>query len=180
MWQAIHHHSMAVPPHLQTCLANTGSMTAYVRQLGQSFSVTLHYQGFTHTHADIHHYMDTPAASPLFVRQVVLQCDAQPMVFGQCIITQAMYQQHQCWLGDVGNQSIGDLLFKRSQLQRSPIDITPLPIDSDYHQQLHQIASIDNIPLWARRSHLYDDRLRVGVIEVCLPALSHRLQMEYS
>ncbi len=146
-------------------------MTTYLKQLGQALQVSLLYQGVAHTVPDSHRYMGVSPIVPMFVRHVILLSDAQPVLFAQCVMLEAMSQQHDSWLQQLGEYSIGEQLFQRPQLQRSNIEVAQLPVDSNYHRIMPAELAINHLPLWARRSQLYDDTIRVGVIEVCLPTL---------
>ena len=172
-WHPIHADlSAELGASLYQALSETGSMTAYLRSKTADFSVYLLHQDLQRiTDPQMAHYMDITDAKPALVRQVILSCDQHPCILGHCIIPHDLYQQHQRGLTQLGQHPIGEYLFASSQLQRSPIFYTQLPVDSDYHRLLSAHSLTIETPLWARRSQLYDETIRVGIIEVILPAL---------
>lgn len=181
LWQASDADTVTIPPHVRAHLIDPGSTTAYFKQIAQSLQVTVCYQGITtKIDPDLKHYMHVDDNDALFLRQVLICGDQQPFMFAHCLMTTSMYQQHQSWLDNLGDRPIGEVLFKRPELQRSTIDIAHLAEGSSYHQSINQIMSIAPSSLWIRRSKLFDATLCIGLTEVFLPRLLQQLRSEKS
>lgn len=147
-------------------------MTAYLRSKSPDLGVHLLHQDLQSiTDPELAHYMGITDAKPALVRQVILSCHTQPCILGHCIVPHAMYHEHKNWLAALGQRSIGEYLFASVHLQRTPILYAQLPTDSFYHRLLAEKQIEIDTPLWARRSQLFDGRIRVGIIEVMLPGL---------
>lgn len=104
------------------------------------------------------------------VREVLLCCDGRPWVFARSLLPLSALQHKNLNLSQLGETSLGQSLFDRDDLLRSPFEITALDTD-------HVIAKLNRSlygmkhPLWGRRSLFMTAGQRVLVSEIFLSPL---------
>ena len=102
-----------------------------------------------------------------WVREVFLCDGMQPWVFARSVAGKAQLLEANFDLSQLGNRSLGQLLFNQPAFSRGPLQICQLPI-----AQLPVIAqqpSAGQQQVWARRSCFKKESLGVLVAEVFLP-----------
>ena len=100
-------------------------------------------------------------------REVLLLCDAKPMVYAQSWlpITDDMQQQRLLAMGD---RPLGDLIFQHSDLKRTEIEVAKFDCQHPVQQLVSQ-CSAPTKPLWGRRSIFSLAQSRFLVAEIFLP-----------
>ncbi len=104
------------------------------------------------------------------VRQVVLWCDARPVIFAHTELSTANRGRLSLWLKRLGSRSLGSLLFSHPGFQRGPIEFCCLDARHPLYQRAAQLAELP-ARLWARRSRHHLNGQSVLVTEVFLPAI---------
>ena len=111
-----------------------------------------------------------PHEEKILLREVFLHCDDIPVVFAQTEIPISTLEEQQYQLTEIGNQSLGKILFQNLNTQRGPIEVAKFT----ENQPLSNLCQSLNQPcpntLWARRSQFFLDDNPLLVSELFLPA----------
>lgn len=108
------------------------------------------------------------------VRQVHLLCGDTPWVFARTVIPLPSLKGGLRRLTQLGNHSLGAVLFADPRLQRSPMEVARIEPRQRLYRRSRGTAIPDGNPVWGRRSvfHLQGNPLLVS--EFFLPdLLSH-------
>jgi len=171
-----------VEMHAKWCAENSAQLNAYLRDwlldpsslttrlknhcekfhvqvLGQCFDVC----SFEESNEDI------TSGQEVLIREVLLFCDDIPQVFARSLLPLSSLTGEQKALAELGNQSLGQVLFNHPQLQRKKIEIASF----DHKSTVAQLAEVYdlhiNSPLWGRRSVFVLDNKPLMVAEIFLP-----------
>lgn len=106
----------------------------------------------------------------LLVREVVLLCDARPVIFAHTELSTASRGRLSLWLKRLGSRSLGSLLFSHPGFQRGHIEFCCLDGRHPLYQRAARQAEVP-ARLWARRSRHELNGQSVLVTEVFLPAI---------
>ena len=115
--------------------------------------------------------------SPLFskevkvlVREVFLHCEQKPVVLAQTEIPFSTLTEQQSELAEIGEQSLGNILFQDPSMLRGQIEVTEFKKGSFFHQLATDLNQPVEHSLWARRSLFYINNKPLLVTELFLPA----------
>ncbi|WP_354622623.1 chorismate lyase [Psychromonas sp. MME2] len=106
----------------------------------------------------------------LLVREVLLYCDDVAMICAQTEIPFSTLTAQQATLANLGEQSLGRVLFQDASMQRGTIEVCQFPEKSAVHQFTATINQACEYALWARRSFFYLNNKPLLVSELFLPA----------
>ena len=163
-WQAqLIAHQPSQP--LRDWLREPDSLTARCLRHCQSFRVRVLRQ---QTDKPI---SDKAVRCRLPVRDVLLECDGEPVIFAHSVLSTARSGRLGRWFSRLGSRSLGSLLFTHPGFRRGPIEFMRI----DRHHPLYQrvcAASVSAPVFWARRSRHHFDGGSVLVTEVFLPAIA--------
>jgi chorismate lyase len=129
-----------------------------------TFSVRRLYQGWEVPLPSEQRLLQVPARQRALVREVVLQLDAQPVVFARSVFPISSLSGELSHLRRLQNRSLGAILFRFPGMQRSPFELAQLSGSSAY---LAPWVS-QEAPAWARRSCFNISGKRLLVSEVFL------------
>ncbi len=105
------------------------------------------------------------------VREVVLSGNATPWVFAQTLIPVATISAHP-WLGSMGGRPLGDALFHRAGVTRTPLSFAALGPGMALYDRVADLGLLAGAQsLWARRSYFVLGAERLLITEVFLPTL---------
>ncbi|TVP89197.1 MAG: chorismate lyase [Pseudomonadaceae bacterium] len=163
-WLTADHHPEAPSDPLYDWLTNQGSLTQRLTVAGRGdFAVELLSQTQAPARADEAAALGVPASSPLWIREVLLWAAGQPRVFARSAATPASVAAAGLALHELGNRSLGELLFSHPDIQRGPLEISRYP--ADWLPPGQQESGC-----WARRSLFQRAGLQLLVCEVFLSA----------
>jgi chorismate--pyruvate lyase len=129
-------------------LLDTDSLTQRLQLHGAHFSVQRRSQSWQRPAFSERETLELPPQQAALIREVVLLCDGEPVVFARSVFPSTTLVGELRWLRHLQNRSLGSILFNSPGLQRSPFEVARLPGDSPLlPTDLHQRA-----PLWGRRS----------------------------
>lgn len=97
------------------------------------------------------------------LREVMLHCDQLAMVYAQSWLPHCTLQAI-APLAELGEQPLGEFIFRHPALQRGPIELARLN-----SKQLRLGASCPQASMWARRSVFILDHHPLLVVEAFLP-----------
>ncbi|MGC3835069.1 chorismate--pyruvate lyase family protein [Moritella viscosa] len=150
--------------NLYDWLVDTGSLTARLKQHCQTFTVEILAEG--------HYQLSDDEKIRLnltdnlgFVREVLLKLDGVPWVFARSVIPLNTLTAPGGELEQLGNRSLGSVLFSAPDMQRSEIEIA----------EFHLFSSAPKASLFGRRSCFLLGGQSLLVSEVFLPdALAYK------
>jgi len=100
------------------------------------------------------------------VRQVLLCCNNQPLVYAKTIIPATTIQGAQRIYANMGNRPLGAMLFADRTMRREAVEVAMLPAAHD----ANQYTNIGE-PIWGRRSVFRVSGKPLLVSEYFLPEL---------
>ena len=156
-------------PQLRSWLVEPGSLTSRCQRACKQFGV--HLLSYRHGQPLPDEALQLGAGRHLaHVREVLLVCDATPVIFAHTMLSTATNGRLGRWLARLGSRSLGSLLFSYPGFKRGGIEF--LRLDAR-HPLYRRAAALGAVPksLWARRSLHRLGRQQVLVTEVFLPAV---------
>lgn len=100
------------------------------------------------------------------VRQVLLCCNDQPLVYARTVIPVTTIQGARRRYANMGNRPLGAMLFADRTMRREPVQVSRLPVTD----KANQYTDIDE-PIWGRRSVFRVSGKPILVSEYFLPEL---------
>lgn len=156
-----------VPPVLSGWLFDDSSLTARMRALcGEGFSVRVISQQWQRMAADDASAMSLKGVHSALVRQVLLCCDEQPLVYAITIIPETTIQGGLRRYANMGSRPLGAMLFSDRTMKREEVQVTQLP---KWHEAF-RYTEIDE-EMWGRRSVFRVSEKPLLVGEYFLPEL---------
>jgi len=160
--------------NLYDWLVDTGSLTARLKQHCQTFTVEILAEG--------HYQLSDDEKIRLnltdnlgFVREVLLKLDGVPWVFARSVIPLNTLTAPGGELEQLGNRSLGSVLFSAPDMQRSEIEIAEFHSHSKVYSLSHLFSSAPKASLFGRRSCFLLGGQSLLVSEVFLPdALAYK------
>lgn len=150
---------------LASWLREPGSLTARCQRNCGQFRIRLLRAGWIKPMAD------EPASRGLIRgREVVLECDGQPVIFAHSVLLTASKGRLPRWLAGLASRSLGSLLFTHPGFKREALAFRQL--DARHPLFLRAAAWAPGAAeLWARRSVHHLGTQSLCVTEVFLPAI---------
>ena len=161
-----------MPKNLASWLTGTGSLTRRLQQHNQyGFSVELLGNSWIKPLVDECLQLKLSLNELSYQREVRLLDGDEANVYARTIIPRTTYLAMQHRFNNLGNKSLGEVLFTDPTVQRGPIEIACLKPG----QWLYEMAILDEPyrpdELWGRRSHFYLQGKVMLVNEIFLPKL---------
>lgn len=166
-WRHWHHFRRdQLPSALRPWLLAEGSLTRHLTEAaGGDFHVQLLYQGWQRPTLSERRLLGLDHRALALVREVVLWGAGQPWVYGRSVFPNSSLRGGLRRLKRLRDSSLGTVLFRYPQLNRTPFEIAvvdgasqlPIPLRSDNR-------------LWARRSRFSLNGRLLVVSETFLPA----------
>ena len=146
---------------LRDWLSEPASLTKRCQRLCRNFRVRLISQG---------RIADAAMKGPHWARDVLLECDGEPVIFAHTTLSCMPRGRLACWLARLGERSLGALLFYYPGFSRGKIEYCRL---DQRHSLYQRAAQVCRLPpwVWARRSGHFLNGQKVLVTELFLPAL---------
>jgi chorismate--pyruvate lyase len=112
---------------------------------------------------------DIGVGEQVLVREVLLYCDDVPQVFARSLLPLKSLTGEEQELAHLGNQSLGQVLFSKTDLIRKCIEISAFSSSSAVSKLAHQLKLPFQKELWGRRSTFMLQGKPLMVAEVFLP-----------
>ena len=155
-------------------LVDTGSLTARLKQYCQEFTVEILTEG-NYPLSDDKKIKLNLVENVGFVREVLLKLDGTPWVFARSVMPINMLTAPGGELEQLGNRSLGSVLFSAPDMQRSEIEIAEFDAQSNVYGLSCQLTSSLKTSLFGRRSCFLLGGKSLLVSEVFLPdALAYK------
>jgi len=143
----------SVPEALLPWLFDASSLTSRMIVLcGDGFSVRLlsqHWQKISSQDASA---MGLTKEHSALVRQVVLCCSDQPLVYARTVIPASTVQGAQRRYANLGNRPLGAMLFADRTMRREFVQVALLPDDDEARKNALIKGIADDESVWGRRS----------------------------
>lgn len=108
--------------------------------------------------------------SNILLREVFLYCNDTPVVFAQTEIPFSTLTHKQTQLAEIGNQSLGKVLFQDQSMERGPIEVAQFIENQSLTNLCQSLKQDCPHSLWARRSQFFLKDKPLLVSELFLPA----------
>jgi chorismate--pyruvate lyase len=155
----------------ESWICSDRSLTVKIQELGIAFSVELLNQVDQPLTQSIKSLLAVDDSSALF-REVLLKQGDKPLVYAQTIMPNSTVTGTESILSGLGNQSLGQVLFKSPQTQRSGIEFSIVEPDSQLGQYIEQqLQQPIQEACYMRRSVFHLNGKPLLVCECFLPAL---------
>ena len=159
----------ACDPLIRSWLCEPASLTARCQRASATFRLRVLHYGKGAALADEAAGGDGGRV-PAWVREVVLECDGQPVIFAHTTLSTASSGRMTRWMAGLGSRSLGSLLFAYPGFRRGPIEVLRLDARHPLYRRAAALGPVGSV-LWARRSWHRLGRQQVLVTEVFLPAI---------
>jgi chorismate--pyruvate lyase len=161
----------ALPASLRWWLTHTGSLTRLLQEsCEQEFSVNLLRTRWQRPLPDEALLLRQRPTTRLFQREVQLLDGNEPQIYARTLVPIQTYRAMQARFNELGNQSLGEMLFTDPSLKRGPIQVARLLPDMAQYALATRDIEVRPDCLWARRSCFYLNGKALLVSEVFLPS----------
>ena len=154
---------------IQSWLYDHNSLTLKLESLSDQFSVQVKQQIKVQPNQQLSGYFKNENA--ILVREVLLYSGNTPVIFAQTEMPVSTLTDDQIRLSDIGDSSLGKILFQDPSMLRGQIEVTSFNANSPLHEFCQSIDQATQNTLWARRSLFYLNNKPLLVSELFLPAL---------
>jgi chorismate--pyruvate lyase len=162
--------NQSIPPLLLPWLFDASSLTARMIELcGEDFSVRVISQHWQKLNAEEASAMSLKHVRSALVRQVLLCCGDQPLVYARTVIPVITAQGAQRRYANMGSRPLGAMLFADRTMRREEVQVAILPAS----HEINQFSNADE-PVWGRRSVFRVAGKPLLVSEYFLPDLIKR------
>ncbi|GAA5133276.1 chorismate--pyruvate lyase family protein [Thalassotalea piscium] len=155
-------------PSLLNWLLDANSLTARLKSHCQQFRVQLLGQKVEPCHPKEAN-QDIYSGEEVLVREVLLFCDDNPQVFARSLIPLRSLTGNERQLAELGEQSLGQVLFNSPNLFRKDIEIASFSDNSTVFKFASTYVLPELKQLWGRRSVFMLGEKPLMVAEVFLP-----------
>jgi chorismate--pyruvate lyase len=160
----------SIDPDLLTWLFDASSLTSRLVGLcGSDFSVQVISQQYQKLDSAEASAMAVKNVRAALVRQVLLCCEGEPLVFARTVIPVTTIQGAQRRYVNMGNRPLGAMLFADRTMRRESVEVAMLPATHDANQYAE-----GNDVIWGRRSVFRVSGKPLLVSEYFLPELLRR------
>lgn len=180
-----HRHVNAInpPPALRFWLSTRSSLTAQLRTYSQHFSVQCLNQCRELCLRDEYKEVGLSRRSVTPVREVLLYCDNDPVVFAHTLVTATSMMKNWPLFKSLGNASLGSSLFADPLVKRGKLQFIRLRASHPLTQRIHTSLpdeNFGNVPFYARRCLFQRKRGAMLITEVFLPKILNLQQRQVS
>jgi len=168
--------SVQLPANLRDWLLDPSSLTARLKRHCNDFHVEVLGQKIEPCAIE-EATAEVAIGQEVLIREVLLFCGQQPQVFARSLLPLSSLTGAEKQLANLGNQSLGQVLFNHPQLQRKRIEVASFDNQSSVACLAKHHLLTSNEGLWGRRSVFYIEDKPLIVAEVFLPeAFAYQLE----
>jgi chorismate--pyruvate lyase len=165
-------HPFLIAAPLQDWLVHCGSLTRRLKQRCRAFSVEKVSTRIRPANPDEERELGLRRGQYAYVREVVLYCDGQAVVFAHSVIPLKNLRGPWSSVTRLGSRPLGEALFTNHLVRRHPLSHRTLhPHHKLYRETGRAVAVDDRAKLLARRSRFSLKGRALMVTEVFLPAI---------
>jgi chorismate--pyruvate lyase len=163
--------SLGCDAALRPWLHDHGSLTQRIRQRCRHFAVQPVRSGLARIAFDEAALLGIAPHRLAWSREVFLHADGQPVVFAHSTCAQVHLRGAWSSMSDLGNRSLGSLLFTHPLVIRQPLHYKALRSQHPLYRSAAAVLTDAPDRLWARRSLFYLHDAPLLVTEVFLPQI---------
>lgn len=165
-------HPFFLPREFRNWMADQGSLTRRLKQRCRHFSVRPVRVGFYRPNRDESAALQLRPDRLAYVREVVLHCDGQPVVFAHSAVPGDSLRGPWAAVTKLGNRPLGEALFSNPRVMRGDLQYRQVSLRHPLARQARQAGiPMSGHQLWARRSLFALHGHSLMVTEVFLPGL---------
>jgi len=157
------------PGKVRDWLFDHNSLTTKLEAINSIFRVEVQHQETVSPIDNLSGYFNDE--KQVYVREVLLYSNNIPVVFAQTEIPYSTLTYDEALLNNVGNHSLGKILFSDPSMLRGQIEACCFMPSSEIHHFCKKLGQSTTKPLWARRSLFYLNNKPLLVSELFLPSL---------
>ncbi len=165
-WQSPDNHHL--DDNLLDWLLESSSLTAKLKKHCEHFRVKVLGQKVEPCHP-LEANESIKVGEDVLVREVLLYCDDIPHVFARSLLPLSSLTGEEQILENLGEQSLGQVLFNNAKLERKTIGISPFESKTSVVNLAESLGFNSQKKLWGRRSVFYVQDKPLMVAEVFLP-----------
>jgi chorismate--pyruvate lyase len=162
---------LSISPQVRGWLQNRGSLTRLLQLRCKDFHVEPVFQSLATASEDELAVLGLRRRELAHIREVYLYCGKIPVVFAHSVVARKNLRGAWCGLSNLGNKSLGTMLFTNPVVKRTPLQFKKLNSD---HPLFHRVCldlQVTPHSLWARRSLFSLHDQPILVTEVFLPSI---------
>lgn len=166
-----HSAPLSISPQTRDWLLNRGSLTRLIQLRCKNFRVEPVSQSLAAVGNDELAVLSLRLGELAYVREVYLYCGKTPVVFAHSVVARKNLRGAWCGLSNLGNKSLGTMLFTNPAVKRTPFRFKKL---NSRHPLFHRAClglQAAHFSLWARRSLFSLHGQPILVTEVFLPTI---------
>lgn len=165
-------HPFFLPREFRIWLADQGSLTRRLKQHCRQFSVRPVRVGLLRPNGDEGPALRLQPGRVAYVREVLLHCDNQPVVFAHSTVVQESLRGPWAAVTRLGNRPLGEALFSNPRVMRSELQYRRISPGHPLARQAGKAGiATKGQTFWARRSLFTLQGHSLMVTEVFLPAV---------
>lgn len=170
-----HVNGVNAPKEMQNWLTDRVSLTVKLIAHSQNFRVQRLVQQRAHCLADEFSMVGLRRRSCVQERDVLLRCDAKPVVFAHTIVPLTASATDWPFFSSLGERSLGTTLFGDPLVKRGALQYARLPMRHPLQLRARAVVGkeMEDGPLFARRCLFRRKKGLLLVTEVFLPAIDH-------
>jgi chorismate--pyruvate lyase len=165
-------HPYSLPRSLRAWLSDCGSLTQRLKSRCASFRVEPQATGLARPNPDEYALLGMAPGDRAYVREVLLLCDGEPVVFAHSVLPRAGLRGGWNSITRLGSRSLGEALFSDHRIERQPLAYRNVRHNHPLYRSVASLQTLAVGSLWARRSVFCLNGHPLLVTEVFLPALS--------
>ena len=164
-WQSIK--TVNLPSSVMSWVADTGSLTARCQNLfAEHYNLRLLDEHWGNPNQIEQYELNLGPTDKVKIREIFLCNDETPIVFGHSILPQAIFDDEDLNLEELGAGSLGHKLFAHPDCQRGPIFVKEINATDELFIAASKHTVITAASLWARYSVFTINHLQLIVYEV--------------
>jgi chorismate--pyruvate lyase len=164
-------HPHPLPRPLRAWLSDQGSLTQRLKSRCGSFRVVPLATGMARVNADEYAMLGMAPGTRAYVREVMLLCNEEPVVFAHSVLPPASLRGGWNDITRLGNRSLGEALFSDPRIERQALAYRCVRCDHPLYRATTMHYPVTVSTLWARRSIFCLNGHPLLVTEVFLPAI---------
>jgi chorismate lyase len=166
-------------PPLSSYLANPRSCTEQLKKLSHDrVSIDLVFEGWGEQLPGEANYLSIPTQESCWLRHTFWYNQGAPWLLARAVLPYGTLAQDKTILTQLGNQPIGEIIYRQPGAQREHIEVAPLA-QTPYDLLFKMMADIPSTAFseqqWVRRSLLYFHQKPILIVEVFLHELDQKL-----
>ena len=170
-WQP-HAGAVRAPARMRDWLTTEGSLTARLVASSEAFRVRRLHQRAATCLADEARAIGLPRPGRVWEREVLLECDGKPVVFGHTVVPARCTAADWPLFSALGERSLGTTLFYDPLVRRGQLEYARIRAGHPLNRRVRDVLGGDDQSVYYARRCVY--RRRQGLLlvtEVFLPAV---------